>query len=113
MSNESAEIRRVLIDAMIAAAEAQLRALRRLRDGEDEKPKVSRTSRSGIGVVENILRGAGKPLHIRDIIALAQSDLGTVLDRESIVSALSKKVNRGDRFTRTAPNTFALKEGRG
>jgi hypothetical protein len=31
-------------------------------------------------------------------------------DRESLVSALTKKVNRGDRFLRTDKNTFALRE---
>ena len=31
------------------------------------------------------------------------------VDRESLVSALSKKIARGDRFVRTAKNTFALR----
>ena len=30
------------------------------------------------------------------------------LDKESIVSALTKRVKRQDRFIKTAPNTFAL-----
>jgi hypothetical protein len=30
------------------------------------------------------------------------------LDRESIVSALSKRVARRDRFARTGPNTFSI-----
>jgi hypothetical protein len=33
---------------------------------------------------------------------------GVGLDRESIVSSLTKKVHRRDRFCRTAPNTFGL-----
>jgi hypothetical protein len=33
---------------------------------------------------------------------------GVELDRESIVSSLTKKVHRRDRFCRTAPNTFSL-----
>ena len=34
--------------------------------------------------------------------------LGVDLDRESVVSAISKRVARHDRFIRTGPNTFAL-----
>ena len=36
---------------------------------------------------------------------------GVAVDRESLVSSLTKKVARGDRFVRTGRNTFALKEG--
>jgi hypothetical protein len=32
------------------------------------------------------------------------------VDRESLVSSLTKKVMRGDRFVRTGRNTFAVKE---
>jgi hypothetical protein len=32
------------------------------------------------------------------------------LERDSIVSIIIKKINAGQRFVRTAPNTFALKE---
>ena len=32
-------------------------------------------------------------------------------DRESLVSALTKKVLRGDRFVRTDKNTFGIQEG--
>lgn len=34
---------------------------------------------------------------------------GVKLERESLVSALSKKVMKKDRFIRTGKNTFALK----
>jgi hypothetical protein len=33
---------------------------------------------------------------------------GVMLDRESIVSALAKRVARKDRFARTGPNTFSV-----
>jgi len=32
------------------------------------------------------------------------------VDRESLVSPLTKKIARGDRFVRTDKNTFGLKE---
>ncbi len=34
---------------------------------------------------------------------------GQPVDRESLVSSLTKKVARGDRFLRTDKNTFALR----
>jgi hypothetical protein len=59
-------------------------------------------------MVEDILKRAGRPLHISDLLAAIQKRFAVELDRESIVSALSKRVARHDRFLRTAPNTFAL-----
>ena len=59
--------------------------------------------------VSGILRyESGRPLHITDILAGVQKRFGVELDRESVVSAMSKRVARQDRFMRTAPNTFAL-----
>ncbi len=49
------------------------------------------------------------PLHINDLLAAIKERFGTDVDRESLVSALSKRVARGDRFVRTAKNTFALR----
>jgi len=35
---------------------------------------------------------------------------GVNLDRESVVSALTKKVKKGVAFIRTGPNTFGIKD---
>ncbi|MBW2656144.1 MAG: hypothetical protein JRC59_00335 [Deltaproteobacteria bacterium] len=61
-------------------------------------------------IAKNVLRIAGRPLHVSEIIQLAERDFQVALDRDSIVSAILKKVNAGKSFIRTAPNTFALKE---
>jgi hypothetical protein len=53
----------------------------------------------------------GKPLHVTEIIDRVEKVHGKRLERESIVSALVKKVQRGDRFVRTDKNEFALKGG--
>jgi len=47
-----------------------------------------------------------------EIVARATA-AGFALDRDSVVSALTKRIQHSDRFRRTAPNTFALliKEG--
>lgn len=56
----------------------------------------------------DILTAAGTPLHASEIIAKVSAAFGVNIDSESLVSALSKRVARKDRFTRTARNTFAL-----
>jgi hypothetical protein len=38
-----------------------------------------------------------------------QAAYGVAVDRESLVSSLTKKIARGDRFLRTEPNTFGLR----
>jgi hypothetical protein len=109
MSDDSADIRRTIIDALISCAEAQLRALRRLRDGAPQEPRRRSARRSTMDTVEDILKAAGQPLHVSEIIRRAHADFSLDLDRESLVSALTKKVHRRERFLRTAPNTFGLK----
>lgn len=105
-----------LLDTLEALSKAQLRALRRLR--RSPKPRTKGPSAaegrrlSGIDMVEDILKREGRPVHITDLLAAVQKRFHVELDRESVVSALSKRVARQDRFLRTAPNTFALIPGR-
>ena len=87
--------------------ETKLKIINRFQKGVQAKPK-KRTSK--IEIAKNVLRIAGRPLHVSEIIKLAERDFQVVLDRDSIVSAILKKVNTGKSFVRTAPNTFALKE---
>jgi len=88
--------------------QAQLRVVyRHQRKTLPHGQKVKRTS--NLTIVEDILQNSGQPLHISKIIHIAQKDYGVNLDRDSIVSALIKKINAGKLFVRVAPNTFALK----
>jgi hypothetical protein len=64
---------------------------------------------SNIDIVHNVLKTAGHPLHVTNIIKMAEQDYHVNLNRDSIVSAILKKINAGQTFIRTAPNTFALK----
>jgi hypothetical protein len=105
---EKEEIRDIILESMVESLEAQVRALKKLRGfPETEKPRDK--SMSQLGMVLNILTRAGHPLHVSEIIAEAEKGFGVKLERESLVSALSKKVMKGDRFIRTGKNTFALK----
>lgn len=107
---EKDEIESAVLHAIEVSLEAQLRAVRRLRTGPRE-PKDTRKGTSQIDMVQDVLRRAGKPLHITEIIERVHKSHGLKLERESIVSTLVKKVNRGDRFVRTDKNVFALKGG--
>jgi hypothetical protein len=60
-------------------------------------------------MVHDVLRRAGKPLHISEILERVEKLHGRRLDRESVVSSLVKKIARGDRFVRTDKNVFSLK----
>jgi hypothetical protein len=90
----------------------QLRVVRRYLKKEKgvEKTRQPRTKgKSKISTVEDILRKAAVPLHVTEIIKRAKNDYQTIIDRESIVSAITKKVNKQDTFIRVDRNTFALK----
>ena len=88
---------------------AQLRAVKQLKN-----PKPVNATRKGNRGMSNmymateVLRQTRKPLHITEILAQIKTKYKISLDRESLVSALVKKVHRNQGLTRTAPNTFAF-----
>jgi hypothetical protein len=88
----------------------QLRVIRRfLKEEKEMQEPLKRKSMSKINFVANILEDSPTPLHVTEIIKKAKIDYQIDIDRESIVSALSKKVRKGDTFIRTTRNTFGLK----
>ena len=93
-----------------ASLDAQLRAVRRLRRPSPEAPPAHRrASMSQVDMAYDILKKARAPLHIAEVLARIQATFHLTVDRESLVSSLTKKVARGDRFLRTGKNTFALR----
>jgi hypothetical protein len=88
---------------------AQLRAVRQLKSPKLRKPKsVKEKGMSNIDMAIDILRRAQHPLHVSEIIAQVKARHGVELDRESLVSALVKKVHRRQGIIRSAPNTFQI-----
>ena len=88
---------------------AQLRSVRQLKSVKSKKTKgQGDKGMSNMGMAIDILRRAQRPLHISEIIAQIKTKYGVVLDRESLVSALVKKVHRHQGLSRTAPNTFQI-----
>ena len=99
-----------ILSIVEASLDAQLRAVRRLRRGPPESAAMPRrASLSQVDMAFDILKKARSPLHVAEILARIQSTFQVTVDRESLVSSLTKKVARGDRFLRPEKNTFALR----
>jgi len=104
------ETKDLILSVFEASLEAQLRAVRRLRQGEtDPAAPGPRKGLSQVDMAFDILKKARAPLHISDLLDRIQTQFGVAVDRESLVSSLTKKVARGDRFLRPEKNTFSLK----
>ncbi len=90
---------------------AQLAVIRGyLRSAEPGVRERAPRRKSQMSVVLDILSSAGGPLHVAEIMSQAKERYDVSLDRESVVSALTKKVKKGVAFVRTGPNTFGIKE---
>ena len=97
-----------LLDLYESLLSAQLRTVRQLRDRKAVKRKPKKKEgMSNMDMAMDILQQARKPLHISEILDQVKAKHRVSLDRESLVSALVKKVHRNQGLTRTAPNTFS------
>jgi len=104
-------IRDTILEAIEASLEAQLNAVKKLRKQEAKAsaPKRPR-GRSQIDMVHDVLHDAGQPLHLNEIISRVNARFAAKVDPDSLGSALTKRVVKGERFSRPAKNTFALLE---
>jgi hypothetical protein len=104
------DLKDTILSVFEASLEAQLRAVRRLRKGEPEPEGARRhKGRSQVDMAFDVLKKARTPLHISHILERIQTQFDVTVDRESLVSSLTKKVARGDCFLRPEKNTFALR----
>ena len=104
------DLKAVILGVFETSLDAQLRAVRRLRHGEPAGARPARRKgRSQVDLAYDVLKKARGPLHVSEILTRIQANVGVAVDRDSLVSSLTKKVARGDRFVRTAKNTFALR----
>jgi hypothetical protein len=108
------QLKDLILGTVEASLDAQLRAVRRLRQG---KPAAGtprpRKGLSQVDMAHDVLKKARGPLHVTEILTRIVAQFRVTVDRESLVSSLTKKVARGDRFVRTDKNTFGLRpEGR-
>ena len=116
---DTSGVRDTILDVFEESLQSQLSAVRRLRRRAGEPGTAAptpttggkrrrRKSRSQVDYAYDILAEAAAPLHISALLAGIQARFGLAIDRESLVSSLSKRVARQDRFIRPARNTFAL-----
>jgi hypothetical protein len=104
------EVKDLILSVFEASLEAQLRAVRRLRRGAAPAPEPRRRQgQSQVDMAFDILKKARSPLHVSAILERIQTQFGVTIDRESLVSSLTKKVARSDRFLRPEKNTFSLR----
>jgi hypothetical protein len=104
------DLKESMLSIFEASLEAQLRAVRRLRQGDTEAAHpIRRKGLSQVDMAYDVLKKARSPLHISDLLERIHASFGVSIDRESLVSSLTKKVVRQDRFLRTEKNTFALR----
>lgn len=107
------DIRQAVLEVEEVKLKAQLRAVREALRGDKEPLSDDAEKRiSQIEYVYLLLKDGKKPMHVSEIIEKCKDKFGIELYRESIVSALLKKVNRMDRFIKTDRNTFGLSEYR-
>ena len=104
------ELKESILAIFVASLEAQLRAIRRLRKIDKTPPRPARKKGlSQVDMAYDVLKNARSPLHVSVLLDRIHAAFGVTVDRESLFSSLTKKVARGDRFLRTAKNTFSLR----
>ena len=103
---EWAKLQEELLKAQLGVVRGYLKSA---EPGEHERKVPQGQRMSQMSIITDILSSSAVPLHVAEIIRQAKKRFGVALDRESMVSALSKKVRKGVTFVRTGPNTFGLK----
>ena len=103
---EWAKLQEELLKAQLGVVRGYLKSE---EPGEHERKVPQGERMSQMRMITDILTSSRAPLHVTEIIRQAKKRFGVALDRESMVSALSKKVKKGVAFVRTGPNTFGLK----
>jgi hypothetical protein len=105
------DLKNLILSTFEASLDAQLRAVRRLRQTPPGTAKPApKKGLSQVDMAYDVLTKARAPLHVADLLARIHTAFGVSVDRDSLVSSLSKKVARGDRFLRTGKNTFSLRQ---
>jgi len=98
-----------VMDRVLSAALREVRSARaRLPASEPTEPAAPGAVRkSQTSACINILKESGRPLHIGALLAALEAR-GVRTTRETLASAISKKLKPLGPFVRTAGNTFGL-----
>ena len=105
--SKTPDILEVLDNALTAALRAVRRARAKAPVDFKPAPKGGHQRTSNVNLCLDILGDAGGPLHITSLLD-AIVKMGVKTSRDSLVSALSKRLAPNGPFIRTDPNTFGL-----
>lgn len=106
-----------VLDVVEALLKAQLQAIDELRHqrgnrgkaaSEGAKPGSGTKRLSQTDMAYEVLLTVGGPLHILEIVSRIQAAFGVQVSRDSLVSAILKKVARNQEFLKTGRNTYGL-----
>jgi hypothetical protein len=106
-TTEWAKLQEQLLSAQLGVIRSYIK---NVEPSGDDRRFAPGKSKSQISMIRDILMSTSTPLHVSELIRLVQDRYDMVLDRESMVSALTKKVRKGEIFVRTGPNTYGLKD---
>jgi hypothetical protein len=106
-----------LLNIFETLLKVQLKAIESLRrsgtsTGSDVSEEVEMPSKnkrmSQTKMAYEILLRAGSPLHIQEIVRQIESIFGIQVNRDTLVSAVVKKITQKQLFVRTDKNTYGL-----
>jgi hypothetical protein len=110
------ELKQSILEVLEVQLESQLRAIRQMQGKQDAlkspSPRQGRRRQSIVDLSVHILTDEGKPLHVNEIAQILQQRFGRVVDRDTLSSALAKKVRSKILLRQPAPATFALLESK-
>lgn len=99
-----------VLDRVLSAALREVRSVRARQPAPELGPSAevaAETRKSQTGLCIDILTEAGRPLHIGALLSALEAR-GVRTTRESLASAISKKLKPLGAFVRTGRNTFGL-----
>ena len=102
-------LRTIILEVIEASLSAQLKAIRRLRRQPQVREPKEQKILSNTEMGHNILASIDLPMHVTELIARIEKCFGVRVDRDSLVSAISKKIGNEEKFRRTDKNTFAIR----
>jgi hypothetical protein len=111
MGEDSREIKQPdvleVLDNVLSAALKEVRRARALTPAPLPSGSADGKRTSQPRLCEDVLKEAGRPLHVSALVQ-ALRDRGVEANRDSLVSALTKRLAPQGAFVRTAANTFGL-----
>jgi hypothetical protein len=110
------ELKQSILEVLEVQLESQLRAIRQMQGKQDAlkspSPRQGRRRQSIVDLSINIITDEARPLHVNEIVQMLQQRFGRVVDRDTLSSALGKKVRNKLLLRQPAPATFALIESK-